>query len=485
MVLLAVRVFNAISFQEPLQLFTSGAEHESLYGIWRQIHGLAVYNDPAKIPYVTSSYYNWFYFEFYGWVTALNLWLFSLDEAWIPTITRLTALATCVAGAVLLYRSMVFMAPPRAGWQRALAVALVGLFFFGPLAGWWPIATNVEFFATVLLIASMHVFCRYYSDHPVRAVLLFCLFAYLSWSMKQVYVYSCGAVGLYLLFRRDWRSLFLLVAVMAAAWAMTFVIGSKTYAGMLFLSDTGLEFSLPRLGRNLMNVGVKTLPVTLGLVAVVVVLMRAPDLRKAVARQRYFWLFVSGSAVTALFVIPASTQLGAAENYFLPLFYYLTMVLYMAVCGASRNVEAPAGVSLAMSAGWLATIAAVAIVLAGLTGALSTRQWHDRHLTIKACLDRMPDPLFTTSAYNLLPWMHQAPQHFILTYYYFRDRKAGRKFERDGIGGLISEGYFASLLLGRSITEKYDGGSLARYRRRPGLCANQVVWLRRDIADRR
>ena len=45
LILMAMRVSSVVSFSEPIHLQTSGAEYESLYAIWREVQGLAVYTD--------------------------------------------------------------------------------------------------------------------------------------------------------------------------------------------------------------------------------------------------------------------------------------------------------------------------------------------------------------------------------------------------------------------------------------------------------
>ena len=96
--LIAVRGYYAISFSEPLQLVTSGAEYESLFVIWKYINGLTVYADHTRIPFA-GSFYNWVYYFFYGEVTGAGLNHLSLGDAWLPTVTRLITAAGAVYGA--------------------------------------------------------------------------------------------------------------------------------------------------------------------------------------------------------------------------------------------------------------------------------------------------------------------------------------------------------------------------------------------------
>jgi hypothetical protein len=101
-------------------------------------------------------------------------------------------------------------------------------------------------------------------------------------------------------------------------------------------------------------------------------------------------------------------------------------------------------------------------------------------MAAKACLEKMPPPAFSPNPYTMLPWMHPGNTHFILAYNYAPDRRAGRRFERGGIGGLIGEGFFASLYLA-APDGKYDGAELSRRYVKRGRCGGQDIWLRRKL----
>ena len=57
---MGMRVFFAFSFDEPLQLQTSGWEQGPIYVLWRAIHGYDIYTDRFSIPF-TNSIYNWLF----------------------------------------------------------------------------------------------------------------------------------------------------------------------------------------------------------------------------------------------------------------------------------------------------------------------------------------------------------------------------------------------------------------------------------------
>ena len=476
-VLLAVRMYYAISFGEPLQTPTSGAEEESLFSIWKQIRGLPVYADPHRIPFA-ASYYNWLYYETFGWITGWVLQALGLGDSWLPTVTRLIALSVCVAGSFLLYRYFLLIAAPRQPYVKVLAPALAIYVFSGPLAGFWTIATNAEFIATAFLILSVFVFTRLYDSSPVWAVVWFCVAAYLSWAMKQNYVFSAGAVGLFLLFGKDWRALGVLVVMLPLAWAVTIFAGSDEYRNLLFLLDSEKTFRLDQLVRNLANAGAKTLPLSLGLAAVAAAAWRWRGTIQRLWSVPLFPVPAYGLLVSAAFLVPMSSWYGAAENYYFPIVFFASTILIMAVSRLGTSDGAGRLVLSAITIGWLGNLLAILAVLGGFVGTLSNRHWHDRHVAVKACLAALPLPAFTSNPYTMLPWMYPGAPHFVLAYNYQRDRGAGRRFERGGIGGLIADGYFAALLL--TVPDgRFDGARIDQRYVRRGRCADTDIWLRR------
>ncbi len=64
-ILLLLRATQVISFNEAHHIVTSGFEEESLYAMWKYLHGLPIYNDPHQIPF-SASYFNWLFYGVYG-----------------------------------------------------------------------------------------------------------------------------------------------------------------------------------------------------------------------------------------------------------------------------------------------------------------------------------------------------------------------------------------------------------------------------------
>ena len=490
--LMAVRGYFAISFSEPLQLVTSGAEYESLYVIWKYINGLTVYADHTRIPFA-GSFYNWVYYFFYGEVTGTVLKLLSLEDAWLPTITRLITATGTIYGAWIAAR--LFREFPAAGddFLNKVGLALAVLIFLGPLMGFFGIATQPDIWGFALDVTAVYLFLRFYEQRPLTGIILFCLFAYLAWGFKQIFVFSTGTVGLFLLLRRDWKMLGMLIILSLTGWAATLGLGTTQYAKTI-ISFGGSTVSLDsaQLIRNLSNFSIKFLPVLLGLGGVLAATVLSgrgsaliADVKSSLTEKEqrpHFGLALTGTLVTGALVIPASAKLGASESYYFMLTFFLSLLLLSGLAWVKKGEGWPTTVSLPLGIGWLLHGLAICLVFAGVTGVISNRHTHAEVSAVRDCLvgKNLPQPLFVSNQYLSLPWMVPAKQHFVVQTNYRWDKPGGIEMEGGGVGGLIDTGYFATIALsGKTI----DGSDLRRYRKRKEKCGAFTIFDRISAND--
>jgi hypothetical protein len=482
-VLMAMRGASAISFSEPLLVITSGAEEDSALAFWKTIHGLPVFEDPHRLPFVASAY-NWLYYAFYGKITGAVLAALSLGDAWIPTIGRVISLVLTAVGIGLAYWALRLLAGRRSEVPPAPLAALAAFLFIGPLVGFWAMSLNVELAATLCAIVAMIAVFAWHEHHPGRAVAVACVAAYLAWCFKQSHVFMTGAVVVFLLARREWRLLSLSLMFFGAGWGLAILGGSEPYVKILFFKGTDATLELSTFIRNLVNVATKTTPVA-ALLAVVLLARR--DWR-ALGRDLFADHKALFSLVTLAVTLPLtmvmSAKQGAAENYYFvavvaAAFAAVAMLPHLGVTERGRRIWQGLAV-----AGWLAAAAASATVLAGWNGVLSVRDWDSRHRAEIDCVRDLPPPLLPLSnPYLSLPWLYPHGPHFNLFYNYPRDRAAGRWFERGGVGGLIREGYFGTVLIGPGGEPVFDGASLTeKYRPLRTSCTTLTPYVRKDLA---
>ena len=473
--LMAVRVSSAVSFHMPLMASTSGVEEETAISIWRYVRGLDVYQHPHHIPFSAAAY-NWLFYVLHGEVARIVLGSFGLPEVWLLTVSRLVTLALTAVGSIVTWYGFRALVPSPSFMNRLAAPFSIYL-FFGPLVGFWAISLNMEVAATLFTAAATVVFCRWYDAASARTVIIASLLSLLAWSFKQSYVYAAGAIGLFLLLRGDWRGLATTVLIHIAGWSSALMLGSDVYFRIMFFVGMDATLSVTTLWRNVVNVAVKTTPTLAVVVVCACAVARRVPIRSLMADTPLLFS-VCGTVVSAMFVVPFSAKIGAAENYYLALIWYLTFAAFAAARHLDDHAFGRISATI-IAASWLLAGMAVLTVLTGMQGARSVSASHERHVAQQACLRGLPAPLFAVDGYLALPWMTEAEPRFVLFYTYHPDRKAGRPFERDGVAGLIRERYFSTIIMPAGAPSEFEGALLDAYERQVSNCAGLDIYLRR------
>lgn len=481
-VLAFLRLYYNISFVEPLQYFSSGDEQSSLLAIWRAAMGLSPYTDRYSPPFALASY-NWLYYQAYAIVFRMASAAFSFGDPWLPTVGRLVTVGGALVAGIFSW--LLLSAAAGAGrTARMLAACFAVLIAVGPLVGFWLITVRPDIWAFALEIVGLWIFARFYPEKRLSAVGAFAILFYAAWAFKQTAVLVGGGVGLFLLFRRDWRMAFLLAGTMLVLWSLTFLLAGAEYRNALLFSNVPLEYEAFNGLLNLARWAVKFAPGAVAAAVMVFLVAVNAGARRVFLRNLHIQIGLTGLAVSLALAFPASMQTGASDNYF---FQAALFSAYLTVSGfAVLEKEKNALLRLGAGAGLAALTLAVGLVLGGVIGIKDMRPLHRAHMAIKSCLDELPRPLFVGDVYLSLPWMTPGTEPFVLSFFYNRERALGRPFEGDGIGGRIAAGRFAALAfwedkisVGSDGVRRFDGASLEGYQRRPESCMGLVVWLRK------
>jgi hypothetical protein len=473
LVLLAVRSYFAISFSEPMQVHTTGDEFSQFYAIWRQIQGLPVYTDRFSPPYYFAIY-NWLFYESYGAFTGIVLDILSLEDAWVPTVARFFSLISMALGIAASYVVFKQAADARNGAAIALCGAFAVFTIAGPLVGYWNITVRSDLWSRTFEVIGIALFLTHYEKKRWIAVITLILCSYLAWAFKQSGVFSAGAVGLFLLLRRDWWPMLTIGAILPAMWAVTFYIGTPQYVENILLTDYPISFTIDRLIRNLLNFTYKSGPILFFLTALFVLLLRSRIKFEEMWKNNYCLVGLTGTFVSALITIPSSAQTGGAENYFFVLSFFMTLWVISVLPIVLRSQGWPVKFTLAMvNTGWMTLSLAIVLVLFGVIGVIDVRGQHTQYMAGKHCLDSLKRPLYVNNPYLSLPWMTPNNESYVLFYEYHLARMARQIFKEDGIGGMISKGKFASLAISAdTLPQTVDGASLNKYKIAAHRCSN-------------
>lgn len=467
LLLVAMRLAHVFSFPEPLHVVTSGFEEESLFAMFKMVHGLRVYTDPHQLPYA-ASYFNWFYYGLYGSITSFIMHLFALSDVWIPTIGRAITLCITTLGFFLSYKLFKRDKP------NAFAFSLSALLWFGPLIGYWAMTVRPDLLGLFFDACALQSFLYFYKQKPYKAVILAALCCYLSWSCKQINVVMPGAIGLYLLFHRKWSALVIFSGLQFTLYALSFALMPDSARNMLFFVNTAIPLSPSVLLENATAFLKKALPIFVLSAALLIEALRNREYRKVLLNNDVVQLCLCGLLVWSLILLPASSKVGSAENYHFIALLFLTLLCAQAI--SLRTIPSRWFSYGAAFAGLLYVAAIGSVVIQNRTDSLTVQ--HQSMTELHRCIAQLPQPLFVVNHYAALPWMNPSPHTFVLAYNYWTDRQKGIPFEHDGIGGLIQHGYFKSLILPLPITTEFDGASLKDYERQQS-CQGYAVFMRK------
>ncbi len=464
----AIRALSAYEASEipPGVAVTSGCEEESLNTVWRAIHGGQTYSESTSVPY-SAAYFNWLFYATYKLPVAAAVGRFG--SIIMPNTGRvITAVFALLGTAVLAWCLNRVMSG-----DLALSAGLAGTAFFGPLVGWWAITLRPDVGALALETFALSIVLLGYRRTIPSIPLALGLF-YAAWSFKQTYVMGLGGAVLFLVVRQCWRAAATLALGAVGLWCLTLLaLGTNYISAQLNTATTNVYY----LGAGLANLrGALERTAPLWLLAAPSLcwhsqIVAEPDSTLAADARLLGFL---GLLVSLPLAFAASCKIGAALNY------YFTPSLFLAFLAASALATRPAP-RLATIA-FLSASALQLLLALGFTGSVSlasqsrdlAQKWH--------AWREAPTPRFSALNTLNLPWLNPGQPAFVLAYNYPLERAAGRAFERGGIGGLISDGYFASLLLPESTTRVYDGGALVRYSRGPAM-QGYVIFYRTDSPE--
>lgn len=483
--LMVVRIWNAFSFSEPLQLITSGWEEDSLYVMGKYVIGRKVYGDRHAMPYALSVF-NWFFYQSYGFFISTFISLFSLSLRWIPTIGRFFTLVGALIGVFVCYASFLSVSRAKDAGMKTLAFSFALTVFLGPLVGFWAFTVRPDIWGFVCEVTGVFLFWRYYSVNNIKAIIFASLALYCSWAFKQYYVYTVMAISLFLLLRKEFKVLGMFLLLMIIFYSITFLLGDEDYFNSIFC-HASRGFSFCSIKENIFKASLKSFPaIVTSIVSFVFIFLTKGMKRECVKEKRLLFTIIL-FLVTTIISIPGSGVIGAADNYYFMELYSLSLVAVTLLnkiyndklidIEKNKN-KIKIFVGLLMF-GWGIHIAVMIPVFIGHKGVLSVYPQHVDFMKKQKCIERFPKPLFVDSMYLSLPWMNPSEPYVFTNWFYGVEREAGVFFHDGGRGGLIKKGYYETLLLTEKL-EVFDGVNLSGYEILPNKYEGFYVYIKNN-----
>ena len=289
-----VRWFAA--FREGPYVFTSGWEWESLFAIWKWMHGEKVFADPFEPPFAVSSY-NWLFYWTYGAFASGVISLLGLEPSALPSVARfLTVLLTLTSG-ILVYA---LLAPLNLLSRIAGSVVIA----LNPLIGFWSVTTRPDIAALVCDLAGLWCVKNAGRSGFVWLIPAWASF-YGAWAFKQSFVAALTAACLYLFISGSRKQALLLGGGTAIAFAATLALGDTDYRYALLWSQAGTWLSASVAFHNCAWAFLKAPLFPLGLISILVSV-----------RKIHLDLLALTGLVSFALMLPASGKIGASDNYF-------------------------------------------------------------------------------------------------------------------------------------------------------------------------
>jgi len=457
--LAAWSVFNGWSWSLP-RLTTTGCEEEALFLIWKFARHGTVYADPQSIPF-SVGYFNWLFFFTYGGVVKILFTLFSLDDGVLPVITRLLTLGFAGASIAILYAILGTLKVTGVSGSRLVRLACSVFLILSPLAGSWLYTTRPDIAAITCELLGLRCALRYADTRRLRLLLTSVLACYVAWSFKQNFVHLLGGLCVFLGLRRQWRELGLVLLMFGGLAGGTLMFGGPAYRHSLIGAQMNCKVSFA-VSSELFLAAARLAP---QLVAVALALAAALVFRKRWPGSAAGDLLAGTAAVALGIGFLGAAKQGAGTNYFIPASVFAILWGLNLFTVSSEKPSAPSVIPAISRWAILAAFCFAVVVGLGApareAGREITRLFGRGEISgnemvstagqevarLKQHLEELPGPVFVTDRACNLPWIQRKAPHFVYSFMYAADRKAGYAFESGGIGGLIEKGYFETIVV--------------------------------------
>ena len=264
---------------------------------------------------------------------------------------------------------------------------------------------------------------------------------FFAWSFKQSVVLAFVGVCLFLVFHKRWRDLSILVAVFSLLIAATLLLGTPEYRFSILVAPRLVsEFSLI----NAWHAAEVSFMANAYWIVAPIALLLAVGARKVDAAVR---LLMTVFAVALIAGLAAMGKTGASDNYLLEAFVAGSTLLQMAVFIAPARLA-----SILVLFGCVQPAIQLATAPSGShifgTVRLATAAENADAVALRARLDSMAKPIFTTDETFALPWLstgNRAPAFIMDTKFHDATRS---RCQNGCIEGMLQRGDIPTVMIG-------------------------------------
>lgn len=454
------RFAAVVPLTEAATYFSTNFEEEVLYPIWRFAHGGPIYTDSASVPF-DQNWYNWIFFVIHGYFARFWFALGIADE-WLPTISRLLSSSIILVLGFIAWHLV-------GGLNRFIRITASILSAAHPYYLFWPFYARPDFMALTFEAAAAFFYISFMSLQRRAYFYGALILSYCAWSAKHSFIQAALAICLHLLVSRKIRLLIIFAGGLSLLVAATLVIGGEHYRQAILFSQLSSTMGLQRSLVLLVRCVSRMPHIIMGLAMATALVGYAIKSRK-VDEPDFFLALLLGLSFGLVLV--SGGKSGADTNYYIPPAFYACIFI-------SRRVAASLH-SRPLAAALFAVLMASPLAYAWSTwpGIYRTRSlWQEEAASVRELKSIIPaekHPLYVISQYGShylnagnLPWVNPSTPHFVLSYSYPDERQQGRKFQNDGLGGMISQGMIATIVSASNKNyHAIDGADLSHYQDR-------------------
>jgi hypothetical protein len=430
---LAVYLVRLISLWSYGSLFcTSGGESLTIYSVWKSVHHLTVYEWPLRYPFSISLYNYLFYYTYAEFLRLAGIW-----DAGIMTWGRLLTSGFAIAGAIAQWRLVSEYLKLRGARSLLSLLFALGLWLSTSMVRWWALTIRPDMAAVALVMIAICVVV----SRPRFGIAFASALFFLAWSFKQSVVLAFAGVCLYLLLHKRWRDLSVLVSVFSLLVTATLILGTPEYRYCILVAPRLVsEFSL----LNAWHAAEVCFVANAYWMLAPMALLLATGKRRIVG---VFRLLMTVFAVALVAGLAAMGKVGAADNYLLEAFVAGSTLLQVAVFLApGRLIGFLVLFGCVQPAVQLATVPSGSRIFG--TVRLATAAEYANAVALRARLDSMAKPIFTTDETFALPWLstaNRAPAFVIDTKYHDATKL---RCQNGCIDGMLQKGDIPTVMIG-------------------------------------
>ena len=460
LLLLLLRLYNTISFLEPLHVQTGGAEDTNLLSIWLLKNNIGWYNhfrnfgigNEIELNMFSVFHYNWFYYHLNAKLILIYETIFYLDDLWFPTLIRINNFIFSLFTFLTLIKIF--------NLKRSFMINKIFSFFLilGPLTGFWVMSAKPDMNYILFEVIGIYIFIKNINNLNYKKLLIISLILFVGWSIKQTSITTLTAISIYLFIKKDYKFLFLFVAAFLCQLFLALVFLDNDYLSSIFWQNgIALEFEVTNLFKLLITTFFKIVPIFIILLCYIYFYSLNKkdfiDLHKNPIK-----LFTLLGFFVSLIQIVQTFHSGSAVNYyFIPTIYlsiylidFIHQIFYL---NTFKNFK------IFLSLGLIMQGVLIIMILTGHFGSTNPKEYKNVN-TFKNCVNNIKTPVFSNGAtYYRMPWITPAKNNnpILKTMMYEIYKKNNKKdYKQTILYKFIKEGKFSTLILDELSTSKFN-----------------------------